>query len=349
MRDVMDTLLAGTSLTRDQAAMVFDRILDGSLEEPVIGAILALIQSRRPSVDELVGAAGAMRRRMTPVPVDLSRVEHHRAGDPPPVVIDTCSTGGAPKVFNVSTCAAIVVAAAAPGRVLVAKHGNRSRTGRGSAEVLARLGVNIDAEPEIQARCLHEVGVCFCFAIRHHPAARHAAPARRALGFPTIFNLLGPLTNPASASRQLVGVYDPELARRVAEALARLGADRALVVHSADGLDELTITDRTHLNWVEGGSVRTELFDPASVGLERCSIEDLRAGGLDEATALIGRILDAHPGPPSDIVCLCAGAALCVAGAAATIQDGLAVAREAIGDGSARRTLQRLAEVSNAT
>jgi len=190
IRDSLDKLLASRSLTRAQATTTFDEILSGRADDAQIAALLALIQSRGATVDELTGAAESMRRHAAHVPVQDSI-------DAP--IIDTCGTGGAPKAFNVSTCAAIVAAAAAPKKIRVAKHGNRSRTGRGSAEVLAALGVNIDASLETQARCLDTVGVCFCFAIHHHPAVKHAMPARRSLGFPTIFNLLGPLTNPANA------------------------------------------------------------------------------------------------------------------------------------------------------
>ena len=201
---VPSRLVAGERLSEDEASTVFEALLSGELDEAQIGCILSLIQARGVTVDELVGAARAMRAHVTPVPFTP------REGE---VLIDTCGTGGAAKTFNVSTAAAIVAAASEPPpgsgirRVVVAKHGNRSRTGRGSAEVLAGLGVNIEASPEVQARCLKEIGVCFSFAMRHHPAMRHAAGPRRSLGFPTLFNLLGPLTNPARAPRQLLGVY----------------------------------------------------------------------------------------------------------------------------------------------
>ncbi len=213
------------------AETLFEAVLSGHLDQAQIAGVLSLLAARGPTTDEVVGAARAMRRHVTPVP----------ASDPGSLV-DTCGTGGAPKTFNVSTAAAIVAAAAG---ARVAKHGNRSRTGRGSAEVLQALGVNVDAPPGTQARCLDEAGVCFCFAIHHHPAMRHAAVVRRALKFPTIFNILGPLTNPAGATRQLIGVYDEALVPLVAAALARLGSVRAMVVHSRDGLDEVSITAPT--------------------------------------------------------------------------------------------------------
>lgn len=342
--DLLSDLLAGARLTEQQAEAVFEQLLAGALTEAQIAALLTLIQVRGATVDELVGAARVMRRHASPV-------ECH----PPPgaTVIDTCGTGGAPKTFNISTAAAIVVAAAAPGRVLVAKHGNRSRSGRGSAEVLDELGVNVDAGPDVQARCLREAGVCFCFAIHHHPAARHAAPARRALGFPTLFNILGPLTNPARASRQLLGIYKPELVDLEAEALARLGAERAMVVHGLDGMDEISTTAPTKIAHVEAGAggrplVRMEEFDATSVGVPRAKLDDLCADTLEDAAAMMRSAITGggRPGPPRDIVELNAAAALLVAGAAADISGGLAMAREAVGTGAAERTLAALVRVS---
>ena len=210
---LISDLLAGRVLSEHSTEQLFESLLSGQLDDQQIAAVLTFIQSRGVTVDELVGAARVMRRHVTRVPVNV----------PGAVVIDTCGTGGAPKTFNISTAGAIVVAGASPHRtgsgphVVVAKHGNRSRSGRGSAEVLARLGVNVDATPAVQARCLREAGVCFCFAIHHHPATKYVAAARKSLAFPTIFNLLGPLTNPAGATRQLIGIYD----RTAVEKMAR--------------------------------------------------------------------------------------------------------------------------------
>jgi anthranilate phosphoribosyltransferase len=342
---VLSDLLAGARLSEHQAEAVFEQLLAGALSEAQIAALLTLIQVRGPTVDELVGAARVMRRHATVVECD-----------PPPgaTVIDTCGTGGAPKTFNISTAAAIVAAAAAPGRVLVAKHGNRSRSGRGSAEVLAQLGVNVDAGPDVQAKCLREAGVCFCFAIHHHPAARHAAPARKALGFPTLFNILGPLTNPGRASRQLLGIYRPELVDLEAEALARLGAERAMVVHGLDGMDEISTTAPTKIAHVERGEdeaegaarVRIEEFDATSVGVPRATLDDLRADTLEESAEVMRAALAGRPGPARDIVELNAAAALFVAGAAVDIPAGLAMARAAIDSGAAEGTLAALVRVS---
>ncbi|MFO0873715.1 MAG: anthranilate phosphoribosyltransferase [Phycisphaerales bacterium] len=231
----LQRLIGGETLSTAEASAAFEAIMTGSAHHAEVGALLALLATRSPTVDELVGAAGVMR----------AHVDRVVATTPPERLLDTAGTGGAPKTFNVGTVAAIVAAAAGRTRGLaVAKHGNRSRTGRGSAEVLAALGVNIDSDRAAQARALDDVGVCFCFAIHHHPAAMHVMPVRRALGFPTIFNLLGPLTNPAGARRQLMVVYERRFVRPVADALARLGAVHAIVVHGGDGLDELSIEQR---------------------------------------------------------------------------------------------------------
>jgi anthranilate phosphoribosyltransferase len=333
-------LVRGRSLSAAEAEGLFERLLTGGLDDAQIAAVLSLMQVRGPTVDEVVGAARVMRRHVTPVP--------RPAGCEDAVLIDTCGTGGAPKTFNVSTGAAIVAAACRPGatRVLVAKHGNRSRTGRGSAELLAALGVGVDAPPEAQSRCLAGPGVCFCFAIHHHPAMKHAIGPRRSLAFPTIFNILGPLTNPAGADRQLIGVYQEPLLMLVAEALARLGAARAIVAHSADGLDELSTTAPTHIAHVEAGQVRREVLDAQSLGLPRAKIEDLQADDVEHAAAILREILAGKPGPHRDIVLLNAAAGLLVAGAVNDIASGLACAAEAIDSGRAGGALETLARLT---
>ncbi len=341
MHDALQALVSGNTLTRDQSSELFRAILSGEADPAQIGAALALIQSRGVTTDELIGAATVMREHVAPVPV----AESLR-----PRLIDTCGTGGAPKTFNISTAAAIIAAAAgnAEGerRLLVAKHGNRSRTGRGSAEVLKQLGINIDATPEQQARCLEEAGICFCFAIHHHPAMRHAAGPRKALGFPTVFNLLGPLTNPAGARRQLLGVYDADRLEAVAHTLSALGTERAMVVRGDDGLDEITTTTTTTIAHVRNGEVQIESFDPRSVGIERADLEDLQAGDLDEAAGVIRSILQGVPGPKADIALLNAAAALVVGGVAETLEEGVERARQAVSDASAACTLQQLSATS---
>lgn len=343
--DVLARLRGSDRLTRPEADGVFESLLAGKMNEAQICDLLTLLAERGPSVAELAGAADAMRRHVTPVVAPTGSDVR---------VIDTCGTGGAPKTFNVSTAAAIVAAACEPEagsgirRVVVAKHGNRSRTGRGSAEVLGALGVNVDASPETQSRCLDDAGVCFCFAIHHHPAMKHAAGPRKALGFPTIFNLLGPLTNPAGASRQLIGVYAEPFVDLVAAALVELGAERAMVVHARDGLDELTVTAPTLVAHVDRGSVRREEIDPAALGLAPAAIEDVRVESVEDSAELIRRILDGAPGPARDMVALTAAGALLVAEASADWGRSLAIANDAIDSGRAREKLERLAAVSHA-
>jgi len=338
MKSIIAQLVAGAPLAREQARSAFEIVLVGDADDAQIAALLALIQRNGISAEALIGAAQAMRQHAARVP----------ARDDLGPIVDTCGTGGAQKTFNISTCAAVVAASCGdPSTIRVAKHGNRSRTGRGSAEVIEQLGVNIDASPETQARCLDDAGICFSFAIRHHPAARHAAGPRAALGFPTIFNLLGPLTNPAGARRQVLGVFDAAYVDLMAEALLALGAERAMVLHSFDGLDELTTTDRTRIAHVEGGCVRAEEFDPAPLGLPRPSIDDLRARDLDDAVALFASILDGEKGPARDMVVLNAAATLVVAGVAATIAEGVTTAQEAIDRGASKRTLDALCRQSH--
>lgn len=343
IQEALAELIAGRPLGEEGAESVFEQMLDGSLDHAQIGALLGMIQARGPSVDELVGAARVMRRHVEPVPTP---------NDPARPVIDTCGTGGAPKTFNVSTAAALVVAGAKAqagtgvDRVLVAKHGNRSRTGRGSAEVLQTLGVNVDASPEVQGRCLDEAGLCFCFAIHHHPAAKHAAPVRRSLGVPTMFNLLGPLTNPANCPRQLMGVWDGRFVEPLANALLKLGAEHAWVVHSDDGLDELSITAPTRVGRVVDGRVELDKVDPDPLGLTCDSLEPLRARDVEHAAEMVRQILAGESGPHTDMTLLSSGAALHVAGAAGDLGSGIELARESISSGRAAKALEDLGRLS---
>ncbi len=339
-------LVSGRTLSESGAESAFETLLAGGMDAAQIGAMLALVQARGASVDELVGAARAMRRHVTRVPIEPGSGE---------VLLDTCGTGGAPKTFNISTAAALVIAGATPDvgaagvrRVLVAKHGNRSRSGRGSAEVLAALRVNVDASAEVQARCLREAGVCFSFAIHHHPAVRHAAGARRSLGFATVFNVLGPLTNPAGAQRQLIGVYAPELVERVAGALARLGAVRAVVAHG-EGMDELCTHGSTLLAHVERGAVRPERVEARALGLTGASPGELSARDVDDSAAMVRAAIGAGSDGARgarDIVVLNAAAGLVAAQAARDLAQGIVIARQSIESGSAARALERLIQIS---
>lgn len=336
LADMLAALGDGSALSEADADALFEALLVGQLDAAQIAGVLGLLHARGPTIDEVVGAARAMRRHVTRVPVSR-----------PESIVDTCGTGGAPKTFNVSTAAAIVAAGAG---ARVAKHGNRSRTGRGSAEVLAALGVNVDATPEVQARCLEEAGVCFCFAIHHHPAMRHAGPVRRALKHATIFNVLGPLTNPAGATRQVIGVYGEPLVDLVAGALARLGSVRAMVVHSRDGLDEISVMAPTMVGEVRDGAVRRYEMAPGELmdgsGVAPLEASSLIARDVGESASMIRAILEGEPGPRGQMVVLNAAAALVVTGLAADFTTGCAMARRAIDSGAARGALERLIAAS---
>lgn len=335
--DIFRQLLDGEFLSEAGTEVFFTSLLSGELAEPEIAAALAAIASRGPGVDELVGAARAMRAHATPVALPTTSLP----------VLDTCGTGGAPKLFNVSTVGAIITAAAAHGKVIVAKHGNRSRTGRGSAELLEALGVNIHASPEVQTVCVREIGLCFAYAPDHHPAAKHASTVRKKLGFPTIFNLLGPLVNPAGATCQLVGTYSIVNAEKLAASLARLGATRALVVTSHDGLDELSTTAPNVVFEMLRGQVSRSELDAAAFGIGRATIPQLQVHSLDAAAALARSVLAGITGPALDIALLNAAASLHVAGVCPSIAEGLPMAREAVGSGRAARTLERLIALSH--
>jgi anthranilate phosphoribosyltransferase len=328
-------LLRGATLSEAEARAAFEEIASGESHHAEIGAFLALLATRMPTVDEIVGAASVMRARVERVPCKTP------AGE----IVDTAGTGGAPKTFNVSTLAAVV---AAGGGAKVAKHGNRSRTGRGSAEVLEKLGVNIDAPPAVQARCIDEIGICFCFAVHHHPAARHAMPVRKALGFPTLFNLLGPLTNPAAAGRQVMGVYAAHFVRPIAEALARLGSQHAVVLHSDDGLDEISIAVPTRVAEVRDGEVRDWIIDPRALGLEQADPTTLAPASLDEAAAVFAGVLSGEErGARRAMVLVNAAAALFVAGKVASIEEGIGAAAESIDFGHGFAALEALRGMSH--
>jgi anthranilate phosphoribosyltransferase len=334
----LKVLLGGRPLTAAQTADAFEAMMTGRVSSGEIGALLALLATRSPTSAELLGAAQVMRKHVDPV----------RCGRESHQIIDTAGTGGAPKTFNVSTVAAIIAAAAGFPNIAVAKHGNRSRTGRGSAEVLEKLGVNINADRTVQGRCLDECGVCFCFSIHHHPATRHVMPVRQALGFPTIFNLLGPLTNPAGARRQVMGVYDRRYLQPVAEALRELGAIRAMVVHSNDGLDEFSISASTNVFEVREGAVTEQVISPRQLGLTMAPLEAVVARDLDDAACMIRNIVEGTlHGPPRDMALLNAAATLVVADVASKFEQGLEMASAAIDTGKARDTLEALRTISN--
>jgi len=328
-------LIAGETLTEQAAAEAFGAMMSGAVHHGEMGALLALLAQRKPTCAELVGAARVMRSHVTHIPTTL----------PTGNILDTAGTGGAPKTWNVSTAAAIIAAAAG---VVVAKHGNRSRTGRGSAEALEALGVNVDADPETQAQCLQTAGICFCFAIHHHPATRHVMPVRKAIGVPTIFNLLGPLTNPAGAGRQMMGIYDGQFLDVVADAFVELETTSAIVLHSEDGLDECSISAPTNMLHVRDGAVQHMTITPESVGLSSAPIESVTAEHLDDAISMIRGVLDgSREGPIMDMALLNAAVALYVGGQCDDVPGGVEVARDAVKSGQAMATLESLAQTSS--
>ena len=331
---ILGLLAAGENLSREQMTAAVDGIMRGQVAEGEIALFLTALRAKGETVDEVAGAAAALRRHMTSIPTN-------RTG-----VIDTCGTGGdGSGTFNISTAAALVTAAAG---VPVAKHGNRSYTSKtGSADVLAALGVNIEAGVPLVAECLDELGICFCFAPLLHPSMKHVAAVRKKLGVPTIFNLLGPLSNPAGAPFQLLGVGKENLHRLLAEALALLGTERAVVVRGEDGLDEVTLAGPTQVIEVRGDTLREFSWTPADFGLSPQPLSGLQVGSPAESAAVIRLILAGEHGPARDIVVLNAAAALWTAGHSATLPQAANAAAAAIDSGAAGRLLADLAKKTN--
>jgi anthranilate phosphoribosyltransferase len=331
---LIEKLQRRQDLTQEEAAAAMDAIMEGRAQPAQIAGFLIGLSMKGERPAEIVGLAQTMRARAT----KLSRTHAP--------VFDTCGTGGdRAHTFNVSTVAALVLAACG---VTVAKHGNRSVSSQcGSADLFEALGVRVSAEPDTVERCLDEVGIAFFFAPTFHPSMRHAAPTRKDLGVRTAFNLLGPLTNPAGASRQLVGVPRPELTELVARSLALLGSERAWVVHGADGLDEISTTGYTKVSECRDGTVNTFYVHPADFGLAKSSSSQLRGGDAAANAAIARRVLAGEPGAARDIVLLNAAASLLIADRVATIADGIGQAAAVIDNGKAAEALDRLITVSN--
>jgi anthranilate phosphoribosyltransferase len=325
---------SGGDLPRETMDDVMGQIMDGACNDAQIACFLTALHKKGETVAEVAGAATAMRRRMTPI--RSSR----------PNLIDTCGTGGdASRTFNISTAAALVIAAAG---VPVAKHGNRAATSlSGSADVLAALGVNVNADVARVEACLDELGICFCFAPLLHAAMKHVAPVRKQLGTPTIFNILGPLVNPASAPFQLLGVGKPRLQPLLADALLLLGVRRALVVHGSDGLDEVTLGGPTVVVEAAGGRLRRFDWQPTDFGLAPSALGATFISGPAESAEMISGIFSGRRGPPRDIVVANAAAALWTAGRSPSLRQCASEAAEAIDSGAARNLLARLVEKTN--
>ncbi|HWH55945.1 MAG TPA: anthranilate phosphoribosyltransferase [Gaiellaceae bacterium] len=329
IQQALARLLDGHSLTRDEARDVMGSIMRGEATPAQIAGFLIALRAKGETSDEIAGCAEAMREHVLPV--------RPRRDD----LVDTAGTGGdGAKTINISTAAALVAAAAGAG---VAKHGNRAvSSASGSADVLEALGFNLELEPDRVARSIDELGFGFLFAPTHHPAMRHAAPVRRELAARTVFNVLGPLTNPAGARAQVVGVYAPELVRTIADVLVQLGARRAFVVHGAGGIDELSPTGPNFVCEVVDGGVRVRNIDPLEFGIERCDPGELRGGSPDENAAAIKAVFSGQNGGRRSAILLNAAGAIAAGGHAEDLREGLELARDAVDSGAAADRLERL-------
>lgn len=334
LRALLAKVATGTALTREEAALAFNRMMSGEATPSQMGALLMALRVRGETVDEITGAVTVMREKMLRVSA-------------PAHAVDVVGTGGdASGSFNISTCAAFIVAGAG---VPVAKHGNRALSSRsGAADVLAALGVNIELAPEAIARCIETAGIGFMFAPMHHPAMKNVGPTRVELGTRTIFNLLGPLSNPAGVKRQMVGVFSRQWTEPLAQVLKNLGADSAWVVHGSDGLDEITTSGPTAVAALENGTVRSFEIAPEDVGLKRIKPDALRGGDAAHNAEALLNVLKGKEGPFREVAILNAAAALVVAGTAKELKHGVALAAKSVDSGEAEGCLDRLIAVSNA-
>ena len=333
IQEAIAKVIEGEDLSRGEMTDAMNQIMSGEATDAQIGAFLIALRVKGESVDEIAGAASVMREKATPI-----ATRHD-------VIVDTCGTGGDHSgTFNISTTAAFVAAGAG---LCVAKHGNRAATSQsGSADVLSALGVNIEASPETVSRCLDDVGIGFLFAISLHGAMKYAIGPRREIGARTIFNALGPLSNPAGATRQVVGVYSAALTETLAGVLGTLGSERAFVVHGSDGLDEMTLTGLTRVSELKNGSVSTYDVSPGEFGLAQASADALKGGDADYNAEITRSILNGEEGPRRDIVLLNAAAAIVAGDEARDLNEGVQVAAEVIDSGKALEKLNALVAAS---
>jgi len=331
---LLGRVAAGEDLSREEMTFAIGQVMTGACSEEQIGLLLTTLAAKGETVAEVAGAAAAMRANMTPIS------SRHKK------LLDTCGTGGGGSTtFNISTSAALVIAATG---VPLAKHGNRSITSKsGSADVLAELGVNIQASVPQVERCLNELGICFCFAPLMHPAMKHVAAIRKKLGIRTIFNLLGPLANPAGATYQLLGVGLPELRPLIASALGLLGTERALVVSGGDGLGEVSLAGPTQVTQIEGDTQREFEWHPNDFGLQASPLEAIQVTNPAESATIVRSVLAGERGPARDIVLLNAAAGLLAAGHCSTPEEGATQAAKAIDQGNAAELLKNLARLSH--
>ncbi len=333
-QEILHKVVSGENLSEFEMMEAMTQVMEGKVVNAQLAAFLTALQIKHETVPEIVGAARVMRAKAEKAKVQSTHI------------VDTCGTGGdGSDTFNISTAVAFIVAGA---DVTVAKHGNRAVSSKsGSADVLKCMGVNIEASLPIVERCVDEVGIGFLFAPLMHKAMKHAATVRKELGFRTIFNLLGPLTNPANAHAQVMGVYDSRWVNPLAEVLRDLRSRRALVVHGFDGLDEITLTSETQVSELKNDIVTSFTIDPKEYGYSLCSAQDLKGGSPEENAGIIREILNGATGPKTDIVILNAAAAIYVGGKADSIEKGILVAANSIGSGAAINKLEELCRVSN--
>ena len=330
---VIAKVATGAALSREEAAVAFDRMMSGEATPSQMGGLLMALRVRGETVDEITGAVSAMRSKMLTV-------------DAPPGAVDVVGTGGdGSGSVNVSTCASFIVAGAG---VPVAKHGNRALSSRsGAADCLAALGVRIDLTPADVTRCIKETGIGFMFAPAHHPAMKNVGPTRVELATRTIFNLLGPLSNPAGVKRQMVGVFSRQWVQPLAQVLKNLGAEKIWVVHGSDGLDEITLTGPTTVAALENGAIRNFEISPEDAGLERAPAGSLKGGDAAENAAALRGVLEGKPGAYRDVAVLNAAAAFIVAGRVNDLKEGVALGQQSIDSGAAAKKLDQLIAVSN--
>lgn len=335
IRQAIDKLVNRVDLSEMETVDVMNQIMTGEATPLQVAAFLTALRMKGETVDEITGAARVMREKA------------HRVDAGAKTVLDTCGTGGDQKgTFNISTTSAFVVAGAG---VHVAKHGNRSVSSQsGSADVLGALGVKVDAPKERVEQCLAEIGIGFLFAPLLHEAMKYAVQPRRDIGIRTIFNILGPLTNPAMASHQLIGIYSGELVAVIAHVLKNLGSVRAMVVHGLEGLDEISLCGPTRVAELRDHQVKEYNVEPEQFGFKRCRLEDLHGGKAEESALIVRAVLDGKKGPARDVVLLNSGAALYVSGRAPTMEDGIRLAAESIDSAKARQKLEQLAALTNA-
>jgi anthranilate phosphoribosyltransferase len=350
IKEMIQKVVKGSDLSEDEMVGVMDQIMEGKATDAQIGAFITALRMKGETIAEITGAARVMRAKAIPIRVSEERVDIDRdeINVDQETIVDTCGTGGdGTNTFNVSTTTAFV---AAGGGLKVAKHGNRSVSSQcGSADVLEALGVNLDVTPEVVEECVRSIGIGFLFAPKLHGAMKYAIGPRREVGIRSVFNVLGPLTNPANANVQVLGVYDPDLTSVLAEVLLRLGSTSALVVHGEGSFDEISIVGPTRVSELRDGTVKDYSITPEDFGMSRADVSDIKGGDAQQNAAIIREVLDGQAGPKRDMVLLNAGAAFYAASKAPDMQGGIKLAAESIDSGMAKQKLEKLIERTSQT